>query len=79
MIPITLSWFVFVYLAVFLAAIFILWIGYEMLLHRRSNAIARNRVFCRICGSRYTDISSAELIHCPSCGSLNERSLREGI
>jgi DNA-directed RNA polymerase subunit RPC12/RpoP len=36
-------------------------------------------VFCRICGSRYTDISPAELLHCPSCGSLNERSLREGI
>ena len=77
MIPITLSWFVCLYLAFFLAGILILWIGYETLRKRHANAIARDRVFCRICGSRYTDTSADELLSCPVCGSLNERSIQE--
>ena len=79
MIPITLPWFVFLYLALFLAGILILWIGYEMIRKRRANTIARDRVFCRICGSRYTETSPADLLSCPSCGSLNERSAGEGF
>jgi rRNA maturation endonuclease Nob1 len=74
MIPITLPWFVCLYLAVFLAGILILWIGYEMIRKRKANETARSRVFCRICGSRYTETSREELLRCPSCGSLNERS-----
>ena len=73
MISITLSWFVCLYLALFLAGILILWIGYEMMRKRHANAIARDRVFCKICGSRYTDTSTADLLTCPVCGSLNER------
>lgn len=79
MISITLSWFVCLYLALFLAGILILWIGYEVLRKRHSKSIARDRVFCRICGSRYTDTTSATLLHCPGCGSLNERSTQEGF
>lgn len=74
MIPITLSWFVCFYLALFLAGVLILWIGYEIVRKRHANTLARNRVFCRICGSRYNDISSADILHCPVCESLNERS-----
>ena len=77
MIPITLSWFVCLYLALFLAGILVLWIGYELIRKRHSNAIARDRLFCRICGSRYTDTSPADLLSCPVCGSLNERASRE--
>jgi hypothetical protein len=76
MIPITLPWFVCLYLAFFLAGILILWIGYELLRKRHANGIARDRVFCRICGSRYTDTSTADLLDCPVCGSRNERSGR---
>ena len=79
MITITLSWFVCLYLALFLAGILILWIGYEMIRKRHANIIARDRVFCRICGSRYTDTSTADLLNCPVCGSLNERSTQEGF
>ena len=79
MISITLSWFVCLYLALFLAGILILWIGYEMIRKRHSNAIDRDRVFCRICGSRYTDITGNELLNCPVCGSRNERSNPAGI
>jgi len=74
MIPITLSWFVFLYLALFLAAMLVLWLGYEFVRKRHADLIARDRIFCRICGSRYTDTSSADLLHCPVCGSPNERS-----
>jgi hypothetical protein len=74
MIPITLSWFVCVYLALFLAGVLILWIGYEIIRKRHANSIFRNRVFCRICGSRYIDGSSDRLLRCPVCESLNERT-----
>ena len=56
MIPITLSWFVCFYLALFLAGVLILWIGYEIIRKRHANILALNRVLCRICGSRYNDI-----------------------
>ncbi len=79
MIPITLSWFVCVYLALFLAAVLILWIGYEILRKRHANTISRNRVFCRICGSRYTDGSTNDLLRCPVCESLNERKGPKGF
>jgi rRNA maturation endonuclease Nob1 len=74
MIQVTLSWFVCLYLALFLAGLLVLWIGYEVMRKRRANSIARERIFCRICGTRYADISSAELLDCPVCGSKNERS-----
>lgn len=76
MIPITLSWFVFLYLAFFLAGMVVLWLGYEIISKRHADFIARDRMFCRICGSRYSDTSPADLLPCPVCGSLNERSSR---
>ena len=79
MIPITLSWFVCFYLGLFLAAVSILWIGYEILRKRHANSISRVRVFCRICGSRYTDGTSGDLMRCPVCDSLNERSSTGGF
>jgi rRNA maturation endonuclease Nob1 len=74
MIPVTFSWFVCIDLAVFLAGILILWVGYETICKRRANSVRRDHVFCRICGSRYTDISGKEVLRCPVCGSLNERA-----
>jgi hypothetical protein len=79
MISITLPWFVFIYLALFLAGILILWIGYEMIRKHHANVVARNRVFCRICSSRYTDTTSSDILNCPVCGSLNDRSTQEGF
>lgn len=79
MIPITLPWFVCLYLALFLAGILILWIGYEMIRNRHANSIARDRVFCRICGSRFTDTSTTDLLNCPGCGSAIERSTQGGF
>jgi DNA-directed RNA polymerase subunit RPC12/RpoP len=73
MIPITLPWFVCLYLALFLAGVLILWIGYELLRKRHASITARDRIFCRICGTRYADTSGNELLECPVCGSKNER------
>ena len=74
MIQITLPWFVCFYLAFLLAGILILWIGYEWMCKRHADRIARARVFCRICGSRYTDTTASDLLVCPVCGSKNERT-----
>ena len=74
MISISFPFFVAIYLALFLAGVLILWLGYEWIRRRQENRAARTRVFCRICASRYTDTSSADLIDCPVCGSRNERS-----
>ena len=73
MISISFPWFVAIYLALFLAGVLILWLGYEWMRRRQADQVARTRVFCRICSSRYTDTSSEELIDCPVCGSRNER------
>lgn len=74
MIQVTLSWFVCLYLALFLAGVLVLWIGYEVIRKRRANALARDRIFCKICNTRYTDTSNAVLLECPVCGSKNERA-----
>lgn len=75
MIQVTLPWFVCLYLALFLAGILVLWIGYEVACKRRADRIARVRIFCRICGTRYADHTKAELLDCPVCGSRNERAV----
>jgi hypothetical protein len=79
MIPVTLSWFVCFYLTLFLAGVLILWLGYEMVRKRHANSMSRIRVFCRICGSRYTDETAGDLLRCPVCKSLNERSSTDGL
>ena len=73
MIPIELSWLVFVCLLVFLAGIFFVWIGYEVARRKASNRSVRNRLRCRVCSMDFGDDSPSTLATCPRCGSLNER------
>ena len=73
MIPIELSWLVFVCLLVFLAGIFFVWIGYEIARRQTANRSLRNRLRCRVCSMEFADGSPADLVACPRCGSLNER------
>lgn len=75
MIPITFSWFMVLYLGLFLAGVILLWLGYEWTCRREARKRERTRMFCRICGSRYTDTSGYEVVECPACGSLNERTI----
>jgi hypothetical protein len=65
---------VFVYLVVFLAAIFVVWIVFEMVRRTRDNRNLQHRVKCALCGMDYEDRTSVLLPRCPRCGSLNERS-----
>jgi len=73
MIRVGLPWLVFDYLLVFLAAIFAVWIAYEMVRRFRERRPLRDRLQCAICGMEYEDRSPTPLPACPRCGSLNER------
>ncbi len=64
---------VFIYLIVFLTAIFSLWIVYEWLRRSREKEALRYRVRCSICASIFEDKTNNLLPRCPRCGSLNER------
>jgi len=73
MIPLEFRWIISIYLLVFLAAVFLVWVGYEMArIHRESHSL-RHRLRCTICGMEYEDRTSTLLPRCPRCGSLNER------
>ena len=73
MIRVELPVLVFIYLIVFLAAVFSLWIVYEWLCLRREKDALRYRVRCTICASIFEDKTNTMLPRCPRCGSLNER------
>ncbi|MFZ4681630.1 MAG: hypothetical protein ACOYMS_03935 [Terrimicrobiaceae bacterium] len=73
MIRISLPWLVCVYLLVFLSAIFLAWIAYEMVRKFREGRSLRHRLRCTICGMEYEDRTPTILPRCPRCGSLNER------
>ena len=73
MIRVELQWLVFVYLLVFLAGIFVIWIAYEMARRNRERRSLQHRVQCALCGAQFEDRSSIALPRCPRCGSLNER------
>jgi DNA-directed RNA polymerase subunit RPC12/RpoP len=73
MIRVELSMLVFIYLFVFLAALFSLWIAYEWKRVRREKEALRYRVRCTICATIFEDRTNVVLPRCPRCGSLNER------
>jgi len=73
MIRVELPVLVFIYLFVFMAAVFSLWIAYEWLRVRRQKETLRYRVQCTICASIFEDRTNTLLPRCPRCGSLNER------
>ena len=79
MIRVELPVLVFIYLFVFLAAVFSLWIVYEWIRQRREKELLRYKVQCTICASIFEDKSDDSLPRCPRCGSLNERSRIRGV
>ena len=74
MIRVELTVLIFIYLFVFLAAIFSLWIVYEWFRQHREKEALRYRVRCTICASIFEDKTNNLLPRCPRCGSLNERN-----
>src|ERR1700704_6942776 len=62
-----------IYLLLFLAAVFLLWIVGEWNRRRRERRALRHRLRCVICAFEFEDRTAALLPRCPRCGSLNER------
>jgi rRNA maturation endonuclease Nob1 len=73
MIRINLDELVFVYLLVFLAAILVVWIAYEMARRVRENRSRQDRIRCAVCAMEFEDRTNTALPRCPRCGGLNER------
>lgn len=65
--------FVFIYLLVFLAGIFLVWVSYEMIRWSREKQSYNHHLHCRLCGSEFEDRTATEVPRCPHCGNLNER------
>src|SRR5436305_5516964 len=78
-IRVTLSALVSIYLLLFLAAVFLLWIVGEWNRRRRERRALRHRLRCVICAFEFEDGSAVLLPRCPRCGSLNERFKLERI
>ena len=79
MIQVSLGALVTIYLLLFLAAVFLLWIVGEWNRRRRERRALEFRVRCVICAFEFEDRTAALLPRCPRCGSLNERFKLERI
>ena len=73
MIRISLAALAAIYLLLFLAAVFLVWLSSEWNRRRHEWKAFRYRLRCVICGLEFEDRSEALLPRCPRCGSLNER------
>ena len=78
-IRVSLALLVTIYLLLFLAAVFLLWIVGEWNRRRRERRSLRYRLRCVICAFEFEDRTDALLPRCPRCGSLNERFKPEQI
>ena len=78
-IRVSLAALVTIYLLVFLAAVFLVWLSSEWNRRRRERKAFRFRLRCVICGFEFEDRTDALLPRCPRCGSLNERFKFERI
>ncbi len=74
MIRVSLTFLVFIYLAVFLNSVFAIWIWSEVTRQRRERLALRNRVKCSLCAFEFEDPTEEPLPRCPRCSSLNERN-----
>ncbi|MEY2541952.1 MAG: hypothetical protein QOI22_1554 [Verrucomicrobiota bacterium] len=78
-IRVSLTRLVAIYLLLFLAAVFLLWIFGEWNRRRRERRSLRYRLRCAICAFEFEDRTAVLLPRCPRCGSLNERFKPEQI
>jgi hypothetical protein len=78
-IRVSLTRLVAIYLLLFLAAVFLLWIFGEWNRRRRERRALQYRLRCAICAFEFEDRTAVLLPRCPRCGSLNERFKPEQI
>src|SRR5205823_14700734 len=79
MIRVSLAALVTIYLLLFLAIVFLLWIVGEWNRRRRERRALEYRLRCVMCAFEFEDRTDALLPRCPRCGSLNERFRMEQI
>ncbi|HWB61763.1 MAG TPA: hypothetical protein VG733_19930 [Chthoniobacteraceae bacterium] len=70
---VSLAYLVFIYLFIYLNAIFGLWLWNVWRQSRREKLALRHRLRCSICAFEFEDKTDTVLPRCPRCGSLNER------
>ena len=73
MIRVSLAVLVFIYLFVFIMAVFAVWALEERRRQRRARIALQNRVHCSVCAYDFEDASLGALSVCPRCGTTNER------
>jgi len=73
MIRASLSVLIFVYLFIFLAAVFSVWFWSGWRRKRREKQAFRHRLRCMMCACEFEDNTTTLLPRCPRCGTLNER------
>ncbi|MCX7868736.1 MAG: hypothetical protein N2322_02190 [Terrimicrobiaceae bacterium] len=59
-------------LLLFLAPVFLVWIGFEMGRAKSQRRAQRGLAQCRLCGTTYPCAARRGIEACPSCGALNE-------
>ena len=74
MIRISLDNIIVIYLAILLGSLFCIWIASEVFRNRRERRRRRDFVICGICDHIFEDRSEKQLLNCPRCGALTERS-----
>jgi hypothetical protein len=72
-IRVSLTTLITIYLLLFLAAVFLIWLVGEWNRRRRERRALRYRLRCVICAFEFEDRTDVLLPRCPRCGSLNER------
>ena len=74
MIRISLDNIIVIYLAILLGSLFVTWVVSEVFQSRRERQRRRDFVICGICDHVFEDRSEKQLLNCPRCGALTERS-----
>ena len=74
MISLPMQNILFIYVLVFLAAVFLLWVAYEVSRQRELRSSQRRRIRCLLCAMEYMpeETDPEALSPCPSCGYQNE-------
>ena len=73
MIRVSLTTVIFIYLAVFLNTVFLIWFRWNWHRAKLARQAFRHRLRCTLCAFDFEDTTATLLPRCPRCGSLNER------
>ncbi len=74
MFQISLTKILVAYLIILLVMLFGVWLIREWARKRREKEERRCRFICNFCGGAYKNSSRDEVIECPNCSALNERT-----